>query len=366
MSLVFVKKSKYKTYDFFREFRQIDMGLINVNNLEIGGDRAFIIADIGSNHMQDLQLAKDSIDAVVESGADAVKFQSIQLNELYHKPNGATTDFIKKLEFPEEWHLELNQYCKEKGIIFFSSPTYLRAVDLLEDVNAPLYKLASAQIGTFPQIVERVASLNKPTIFSTGISGYEEIIEAVKIFKKYDNDQFIILHCNSIYPTPPERVNLQLMNTYRQMFGNPVGFSDHTVGRHISVSAVAMGANVIEKHFTLDRNLDTPDSNEFASDPDEFKKLVLEIRAVEAARGQFVDRIFIQREELSFKESIRYKLVALKDLEVGDKLDRDSLQYLRSNDGIDCRDLDSVLGMRIIKPVPKNELVLKNCIYDDK
>jgi sialic acid synthase SpsE len=197
---------------------------INVNGFEVGGDKSYLIADIGSNHKQDLGLAKESIDAAVESGADAIKFQSINLQELYSAPDAATSAFIKKLEFPEEWHKILSEYCNKRGVVFFSSPTYMKAVDLLEEIDVPIYKLASAQIGTFPQIVERVAELGKPTIFSTGIANYDEVIKAVRIFEKAGNDKYMILHCNSIYPAPPSLVNLPLMDTYKSMFNCPVGF----------------------------------------------------------------------------------------------------------------------------------------------
>lgn len=329
---------------------------INIKNFSIGKDKAFIIADIGSNHQQDLILAKESIAAAAEAGANAIKFQSIQLGELYHKPDAQTANFIKKLEFPEEWHGILNEYCEKKNILFFSSPTYMKAVDLLEEINVPLYKLASAQIGTFPQIIEKVAKLNKPTIFSTGISTYEEIIKAVKIFQKWGNDKFMILHCNSIYPTPPERVNMQLMLTYKQMFGNPTGFSDHTVGTHIATAAVTMGASIIEKHFTLDRNLDTPDSNEFASDPEEFKRLVDNIRAVESAMYGKTIRLDIQEEEKKFKDSILYRVVLPSDAEKGEEISYEDLLYLRSIKGIDCQEVFQK-KIKLKKAYQKGELL---------
>jgi sialic acid synthase SpsE len=328
---------------------------IQVRNFTIGGEKTFIIADIGSNHKQDLSLAKESIIAAAEAGADAIKFQSIQLNDLYLKPDAKTTEFIKKLEFPEEWHRILKEFCDERGIIFFSSPTYLKAVDLLEDVDVPLYKLASAQIGTFPQLVEKVAALKKPTIFSTGIAAYEEIIRAVNIFKKYNNDQFIILHCNSIYPTPPERVNLQLMSVYQQMFGNPVGFSDHTEGTTIACAAVSLGARVIEKHFTLDRKLDTPDSNSFACDPAEMKKLVTEIRAIEAATRTWQHRLDIQPEEKAFKNSIQTRLILAHDIQKGSPLSSNDFCFLRSDDGVDCRELSMVINKRAGKDLKKGQ-----------
>lgn len=310
---------------------------VNINGFKVGGKKSFLIADIGSNHKQDLVLAKESIHAAAEAGANAIKFQSISLNELYFNPNPQTAAFLKKLEFPEEWHSILNEYCKKQNILFFSSPTYSKAVDLLEEIDVPLYKLASAQIGTFPQIVEKVAKLNKPTIFSTGIATYEEIIGAVKIFQKHGNDKYMILHCNSIYPVPPERVNMNLMLTYRQMFGHPTGFSDHSIGTHISTAAVAMGASIIEKHFTLDRNLDTPDSNEFAADPAEFKKLVEDIRAVESAIYGQGNRLKIQDEEKIFKESILYRLVAKRNISKGNEISEEDVIFRRDETGVDCR-----------------------------
>jgi len=334
------------------------MKTINVNGFEIGGNKAYLIADIGSNHKQDLVLAKESIDAAAEAGADAIKFQSIQLNELYLNPDAQTAAFVKQLEFPEEWHRILHEYCSKKGIVFFSSPTYLKAVDLLEEIDVPLYKLASAQVGTFPQMVEKVAQLNKPTIFSTGIAALDEVAKAVEIFLKNGNNQYIILHCNSIYPTPADRVNMQLMNTYRQLYGNPVGFSDHTIGTHIACAAVSLGANVIEKHFTLDRNLDTPDSNAFACNPQELKLLVHQIRETEAATIHYKNRNQIEDEELLFKNQILYKCVAKSEKNAGDLLTIDDVKFLRTLDGIDARTFMN-LGNRLIlrKKINNGELI---------
>jgi len=312
---------------------------VEVDGFNIGGDACYIIADIGSNHKQDLALAKESIDAAAEAGADAVKFQSIDLDGLYTKPDAATVEFIRKLEFPEEWHGILSEYCKEREVTFFSSPTYMKSVDLLEEVEVPLYKLASAQIGTFPQIVERVAALKKPTIFSTGIADYEEITKAVRIFEQMGNDQYIILHCNSIYPAPAHRVNMPLMDTYRSMFNCPVGFSDHTNGIHVPLSAVARGAKVIEKHFTLDKNMDTPDSTSFAADPPEFKQLVGQVREVEAALTRREPRLDIQSEEKAFKNSILYRACLKTAVAKGDQIKYENLDYTRYTEGVDSREV---------------------------
>ncbi len=312
--------------------------IVDVNGFEIGGNRCYLIADVGSNHKQDLSLAKESIDAAAEAGANAVKFQSINLEGLYQAPDQATADFIRQLEFPEDWHQELAEYSKAKGVVFFSSPTYPKAVDLLEEVEVPLYKLASAQVGTFPQMVERVASLNKPTIFSTGIANYEEVTKAVQIFEQAGNDQYIILHCNSIYPVPAEKVNMPLMDTYKAMFGCPVGFSDHTNGIHIPLAAVARGAKVIEKHFTLDKNFDTPDSTSFAADPLEFGLLAQQVRELEDALTRREPRLDIQVQEKSFKDSIIYRTRLNKDIAEGQDITYSDLDYIRHNEGIDARE----------------------------
>lgn len=333
------------------------MSNINVNGFEIGGEKTYIIADIGSNHMQDLALAKESIDAAAEAGANAVKFQSINLNKLYYKPSKKTADFIKKLEFPEKWHGLLNEYCVKKKITFFSSPTYLESIDLLEEINVPLYKLASAQIGAFPQLVERVAQLNKPTIFSTGIATIDEVKKVVNIFEKNGNTKFIILHCNSIYPTPVNKVNIQLIKKYSDLFRSPVGFSDHTVGTHMSCLAVSMGAKVIEKHFTLDRNFDSPDSTSFASNPNELKTLVKQIRDVEDAIQIQTSREKIESEEKEFKNSIKYKLVTSKSVAKGDIVTENNIKYLRALKGIDCIDFKFSQNKTFKKSLPSNTLV---------
>jgi sialic acid synthase SpsE len=336
------------------------MKTINVNGFEIGGNKAYIIADIGSNHKQDLVLAKESIDAAAQAGADAIKFQSIQLHELYLNPDAQTANFVKQLEFPEEWHGILNEYCTQKGIVFFSSPTYIKSVDLLEEIDVPLYKLASAQVGTFPQIVEKVAQLNKPTIFSTGIAALDEVAKAVEIFEKNGNNQYIILHCNSIYPTPASRVNMQIMNTYRELYGNPVGFSDHTIGTHIACAAVTMGANVIEKHFTLDRNLGTPDSNEFACDPQELNLLIHQIRETEVAISKRKERLTIETEEQAFKDSITYRLVASRDIQVDEIIEQHYLNYLRTDIGINCKYEFNVIGKKACRFISKNQPIIEN------
>lgn len=340
---------------------------MKVNGFDIGGEKAYIIADVGSNHKQDLDLAKESIAAAKESGADAVKFQSIQVSELYHNPSESTRRFVEQLEFPEHWHKELSSYARDVGITFFSSPTYLRAIDLLEEINVPLYKIASAQIGTFPQLVDKVAKLNKPTIISTGIADYKEVSRAVEIFEANRNSNYIILHCNSVYPAPPSIVNLELMNIYEKMFNCITGFSDHTVGDQVILAAVARGAKVIEKHFTLSRDIIGPDSNNFASDPKELKRLVERVRDVEAAVKYTLPRTRIMAQEMEFKNSIRYRLRAINDIEENEKLDNYNTDFIRHDDGLDAIEVFDIglNRLRANRHISKHSIISHDDIKKD-
>lgn len=321
------------------------MNRIIVDGREIGGKRTYIIAEIGSNHNQSLNLAFESVDAAVECGADAVKFQSIDVNELYYQPSEQIKTLHRKIDMTEEWHACLSEYCRKKSITFFSTPTYLSAVDILEKINVPLYKLASAQIGTFPQIIERVAAIGKPVILSTGIVTMKELKSVINIFKRHNNDKFIILHCNSIYPTPYDKVGLNIMKQYLDEFNCIIGFSDHTSGIYVPIAATALGAKVIEKHFALDLTLPVPDAP-FSLDPYEFKSMVEAIRAVE--QTLIVDsREELQPEEKQFKERILYRLVAKKNLVSGEYIKPEDFIFLRHSEGIDCRELQKYLDGKV-------------------
>ena len=333
------------------------MNKIIIDGCEVGGSRTYIIAEIGSNHNQSIKLAFESIDAAVECGADAVKFQSIDVGELYYQPSEQTKALHRKIDMAEEWHGLLSEYCRKKGITFFSAPTYLRAVDILEEINVPLYKLASAQIGTFPQIIERVAATGKPVILSTGIVTIKELKGVVDIFKRHNNDKFIILHCNSIYPTPYDKVHLNIMKQYRDEFDCIVGFSDHTPDIYVPIAATALGAKVIEKHFALDRTLPVPDAP-FSLEPDEFKRMVEGIRAAEQT---LIDdsREKLQPEENQFKDSILYRLVANKSLASGEPVKAEDFKFLRHPEGIDCRELQVYLDgkAKYKRDIEKNKLL---------
>ncbi len=287
----------------------------------------YVIAEIGSNHASRLETALESIAAAAATGADAVKFQSISLEALYHEPGDETRGLHRKIDLPESWYPALKARCDEKGVAFLSSPTYLRAIDLLEEQGVPAYKLASAQVAVFPQLVLKVASLGKPVFLSTGLVTMEELDRVVAIFREAGNERFVILHCNSVYPAPPEIVHLPRMGDYRDRYGCAVGFSDHTENDVASVAAVAMGATVIERHFTLSHDLDSPDAP-FALEPDRFGEFVRAVREAEAVCRRS-ERSFLEREEGDFKSRIRHRLLAVANIPAGTALDDVNTRWMR-------------------------------------
>jgi len=256
------------------------------SNIDIGNNKTFIVAEIGSNHNHDLNIAKRLIGFASNAGADAVKFQSISLNELYDNPNKSIRELYKKIELQKSFFEKIFNYCKNKNILCFSSPTYLKAIDYLEELDVKLYKIASPQTATFPQLIERIARTNKPTIMSTGYCNEYEIARAVRVFKKY-NQNLALLHCISEYPTDYKLANLNFIKILKEQHHIPVGFSDHSLGIELSIAAVAMNANIIEKHITLSRNMVGPDHH-FALEPSEFKNMIRAIRNIEFAKGNII------------------------------------------------------------------------------
>lgn len=334
------------------------MAEINIDGFNVGGDQTYIIAEIGSNHNQSLDLAKDTIDAALESGANAVKFQSLNVDKLYLNPSDEIKNLHKRIDLEEEWHYTLADHCKKAGITFHSTPTYFKSLKILEELNVPLYKLASAQIGTFPQLVKKVAEIGKPTIFSTGLTSIQDLDKVVQIFEDANNPNYIILHCNSMYPAPYDRINLGMIPFYAERYGKITGFSDHSDGIATAIGAVAKGAKVIEKHFAIDRNLPVPDAP-FSLKPDEFKDLVDNIRIVEQAVMSH-SRESIEQEEFAFKETILYRLVANQDLTPGDTLSENHIDFLRNPEGIDCRDAGEYIGKELRKGISKGNLIQKS------
>jgi len=331
--------------------------MINFNTLK----KTYIIAEIGSNHNQNLNLAKEMILSAKESGADAVKFQSINVDELYYNPTQKIKDLHKKIDLSYDWHYTLKEYCKKQNITFFSAPTYLKAIDILEDINVELYKLASAQIGTFPQLVEAVIKLKKPTLISTGIVSYSELEQVINTFAKYQHDNFAIFHCNSLYPTPYNKANLHLIEVYKSMFNKTIGYSDHTEGIYASLAAVTLGARVIERHFTTDKKLPIPDAA-ISILPDQFKDMVKGIRAIEQSL-QSKSTVELETDEKLFKNSILYRLVLKKSKNENESFNENDFEFKRDPNGINCKEMNFIIkNMVSLNNIDKGSLLTWNLL----
>lgn len=296
-------------------------------------NRTYIIAEVGSNHCQDLVLAKETIEAAKKSGSDAVKFQHIDIDQLYLDPSSSLVDLHKKIDITNDFFLELKHFADRIGIEIFTAPTYLEAIDFLESINIGVYKIASAQVSTFPQLIEKVARTKKKVFLSTGLSTYSDIERAVKTITSF-HQNYILMHCNSIYPTPLEKVNLGRIEIYRRTFGCSVGFSDHTLGIHVPIAAVALGAKAIEKHFILDKSIDSPDSI-VSLDLLQFSEMVTCIREVEKALMS-QPRLYLEDEENLFLSKIKYKLILGNSKKAGDSFTYSDFYYRRCERGIDC------------------------------
>lgn len=333
----------------------MEMKNIEVNDRAIGQSRpVFIIAEVGANHNRSIALAKEHIDAAVEAGADAVKFQIYSAETLYSKKtpkhSGYDKDLfmlIKEIETPREWLPELKEHCDAKEIVFFATPFDMRAVDELDEVS-PLFKIASFEIVDLP-LLRYVASKGKPMIISTGLANMEEIEDAFLVCQEAGNEQIVFLQCASMYPSPPSIMNLRSMETIRRAFGVPVGLSDHTKGIHISVSAVAMGASVIEKHFTLDRTMEGPD-HPFAIEPDELKEMVRQIRDVESAMGDG-RKLGPSKEEMEFYEKARRSIHAAVDIPEGTVITEEMLAVKRPGYGIRPKFIELLVGRRACRNI---------------
>ncbi len=337
------------------------MQVVHVADKLIGpGQPVFVIAEAGVNHNGDLQMARALIDVAVEAGADAVKFQTFSAERLvttdapkaeYQLQTTGDTEsqfeMLKRLELSADAHRQLQSYCKERGIIFLSTPFDEEAVDLLDELGVPAFKISSGDLTNSP-LLEYVASKGKPVILSTGMSELSELIEAVSVLNTAGCENPVLLHCVSSYPADPAEINLRAMNTMRSAFDVPVGFSDHTVGIHISLTAVALGACVIEKHFTLDRTLPGPD-HRASLEPAELRELVQSIRMVESALGS--GRKVPAPSEIETAKVARRSLVAARNIPAGATLAPEMVIMRRPGTGMSPSMIDAVLGHRAISDI---------------
>jgi N-acetylneuraminate synthase/N,N'-diacetyllegionaminate synthase len=320
----------------------------------------YIIAEIGSNHNRDLNIAKELIDKAAEAGVDAVKFQTFKAEKVYSKKAPRFSkdkvkplDLIKNIELPDKWHKELYEYAINKNLHFLSSPFDYESVDLLNDIGVPAFKVASFEI-TDLELLGYIAKKNKPMILSTGMANLEEVQEALYAIRSQGNDEIILLHCNSLYPSPVEIVNLNAIKTMSEEFKIPIGFSDHTLGIHIPVAATTIGARVIEKHITLNRKMKGPD-HFFALEPNELKQMVENIRDVEKATGSGIKER--SKEEQEMYEKGRRSIIAAKYIQKGTKITRDMLIIKRPGFGIKPKYINQVVGKIAKIDIQEDEII---------
>ena len=269
--------------------------------------KPFVIADIGSNHCNSLKVFKDTISAAKESGCDAVKFQCLNISEQYHLPSREIQELHNQIDVREEWYPELFGHAKSIGITIFASPTYPRSIELLEAEGVELYKIASAQACSFPQLVKRVSETGKPIIISNGLTRFTEL---ANVLKYIDLEKVCILHCNSIYPTPLSKANIMRIERLKNMFNCTIGYSDHTLGSTAAVCAVSRGASVFEKHFTLDKSIMTPDLP-VSVDPREMKEYITAINDAQICMGN-ESRESLESEEEIFRAKLSNKIILQK------------------------------------------------------
>ena len=332
---------------------------ITIAGKKIGkGNPCFIIAEAGINHNGDLELAKRLVEEAKNAGADAIKFQTHLPEKEMLKDNfsgghigESLFDLLKKFELSKEDHIALRDYAKEKGIIFMSTPFSKEAADLLEEIGVPAYKIGSGEMTNQP-LLRHIAEKGKPMILSTGMSTLEEIEETVN-FVKGINDKIAILHCTSTYPTKYEDVNLKVIETLSQKFGIPIGLSDHSIGIYTALAAVAIGANIVEKHFTSDKELPGPDQKA-SINPAELKELVKGTRAREKALGS--EKKVIDDEKPN-QDIARESVVTIAKIPAGTVISKEFVWVKRPGTGIPAKELEKVIGKKAKKEIKADTII---------
>ncbi|MCK5232324.1 MAG: pseudaminic acid synthase [Desulfobulbaceae bacterium] len=327
---------------------------ITINNRIIGpGQPTYIVAEMSANHGKDLKQAIRIIKAAKDAGADAIKIQTytpdtltIDCSNDYFRISGTLWDgktlydLYGEAYTPWEWQAELKDVAESMGMDFFSTPFDFTAVDFLEELDVPVYKVASFEIVDLP-LLRKIASTGKPIIVSVGMASLGEIEEAVQTIKKSGNDQIALLKCTSAYPSPPEDMNLNTISHLAATFSVPPGLSDHTLGTVVPVAAVALGACIIEKHFTIDRSRPGPDSA-FSLEPDEFKAMVKDIRTVEKALGNIQYGV---SDPEAGSRVFRRSLFVVRDMKAGEPFTQENVRSIRPGYGMHTRYFEEIKSM---------------------
>ena len=339
------------------------------------GYPAYIVAELSANHNQDFRQARDLVHAAKEAGADAVKLQTytpdtitIACDRECFRIGGGTLwdgrtlhELYREAYTPWDWHPKLKQLADQVGIHLFSSPFDVSAVDFLETINVPAYKLASCELVDLP-LIRKLAGTGKPLIISTGMATIDDIEEALATARDAGARELALLKCTSAYPAPPEEMHLRTIPAFIQRFRIAVGLSDHTTGIAAPVAAVALGACIIEKHLTLSRTLGGPDA-EFSLEPDEFREMVAAVRIAEKALGsvQFGPTLHEQS-----SQRFRRSLFVVQDMEQGEAFTSDNVRSIRPADGLHTRYMTQILGKRAAQPIARGTPLHWDLIAEDR
>ncbi len=340
---------------------------LNIASHTVGpGCPCFIIAEAGVNHNGDIHIARQLVEAASDAGADAIKFQTFTADNLitvdtpkaqYQLQNTGTKetqyDMIRSLELSYDTHKELQDYSKSLDIMFLSSAFDEQSSDFLNSIDIPAFKIPSGEITNLP-LLSHIAKYGKPLIVSTGMATIEEVETAVKCIQEAGCDQFVLLHCVSNYPAPAADINLRAMHTMAEAFNTPVGYSDHTLGTSVPIAAVSLGASIIEKHFTLDRNLAGPD-HKASLEPLELKDMIEGIRTVESALGDGIKRP--TEGELPISELVRKSVVSRLKIEKGTTITQNMLAILRPGYGIPPDMISELIGRTAQIDIPSRTLI---------
>lgn len=337
--------------------------IIKIDNKSIGEKNpVFIVAELSANHNQDINIAKKTIKAAAESGADGIKLQTytpdtmtIDCDNEYFRIKQGTIwdgqnlyDLYKTAYTPWKWHKELKDYAEKLGLILFSTPFDKSAVDFLEKLDVPAYKIASFEITDIP-LIEYIAKMGKPIIFSTGIAKKEDIELVVEACKKHNNEKLVILKCTSAYPAPVEEANLKTIPDIADRFQTIVGLSDHTLGSDVVIASVALGAKVIEKHFIIDRSQGGPDSK-FSMEPEEFRQMVDSVRTVEKALGKVTYELTRKAEN---GRELSRSLFVVEDVKKGQELTERNVRSIRPGYGMHPKHYFEVMGKKSSKDIKR-------------
>ena len=344
------------------------MNTLTIGKTKIGDNfPTYIIAEIGGN-FSTFRQGKKLIDSATSCGADAVKIQTFQTDKLVSKyatfnmpsvgGKKKQLEVIRKLELSRKIQKKLFQYCKKKNITFFSTPSHPNDVDFLESVGNKLYKIGSDDLTNIP-LIRYVSKCKKPTIISTGMSNMKEVEESVKVYKK-NNRLLALLHCVSMYPYDPKYSNLKSIETMKKKFQIPIGWSDHTKGIETCIVAAALGANIIEKHFTLNKKTKGPD-HILSSDSKEFSSLVKSIRLMEKAKGTGIKKP--AKCEINSIKNVRKSLVASKNIPAGTILNQKLIEIKRPGNGISPNKLNTILGKKTKKMILKDKPIKRESLY---